>query len=560
MYGATMSVARTMRFVIIVCLFGILAAGIVLLAAITPGQIAFRATPLPMTVRNGATGEKHLIETMIAGVAAFDYDGDGWPDIFVANGASVPDLRKTGATYSNRLFRNNHDKTFTDVTERAGLAGEGYSMGVAAGDFDNDGHIDLLVTGVRSNHLYRNLGDGTFRDVTAAAGLSGDAAWSVAAGWFDFDNDGLLDLFVVHYVKWTAAADTFCGVVADRANNKPGFRQYCNPRHYEPLPNTLYHNLGNGRFEDVSASSGIAAFQGKGMGVTFGDYDNDGQPDIFVANDTMPNFLFHNEGSGKYRNVAVEAGVAYNDNGKPISSMGADLRDYDNDGREDLFLTALPDETFPLFRNIGNGRFADMTYATGIAKASLPFGGWSAGLYDLDNDGWKDIFVAGGHVMDNAEASSARKSREPNLVFRNLGGRKFAALELPGAALHRGAAFADFDRDGRIDAVVTSLNEAPQVLWNETVHAGHWLDLHLTGTKNNRDGIGAMVHISSASGQQWNRAETSSGYGGSSDRIVHFGLANDSSVDRIEIIWPGGAKQILENVTCDQLLSVVQNH
>lgn len=532
---------------------------LVALAGISAGPgsgIAFRPSALPMTVNNGAQGDKHLIETMNAGVAVFDFDGDGWPDIFVSNGASVPSLKKQGAGFSNRLFRNNHDGTFSDVTARAHLEGDGYSMGVAAGDFDNDGKVDLFVAGVRSNHLYRNLGNGVFEDVTASAGVGGDGEWAVAAGWFDFDNDGLLDLFVVRYVKWDPDAETFCGIPADPAGDKTAVRQYCNPRKYRPLSNLLYHNLGNGRFEDVSAASGIAKSLGKGMGVAFGDYDANGRPDIFVANDTMPNFLFHNEGGGRFREMAVEAGVAYNENGRAISSMGVDFRDLDNDGREDLFVTALPDESFPLFRNLGRGRFEDATYRSGIAGASLPFGGWSTGGYDFDNDGRKDIFVAGGNVMDNAEASSARHSRQPNLLFRNLGKSKFDLMQLPGAAMHRGAAFGDFDRDGKVDVVVTSLNEQPQILWNRTTGSGHWLDLRLQGTRTNRDGIGAWIHFRTASGDQWNRVETSVGYGGSSDRVAHFGLGNDKVALAIEILWPSGVKQSLNDVSADQLLEL----
>ncbi|MDQ2899858.1 MAG: FG-GAP-like repeat-containing protein, partial [Acidobacteriota bacterium] len=485
-----------------------------------PGEIGFESKPLDMVVRTGATGEKHQIETMIAGVAVFDYDNDGWPDIYVANGATVPDLikpdvNKKDSSYSNRLFRNNRDGTFSDVTGKAGVAGVGYSMGVAAADFDNDGNEDLFVTGVRGNTLFHNRGDGTFEDVTKAAGLGETGKWSVAAGWFDFDNDGLLDLFVVRYVVWDPAEEIFCG-------ENPGYRQYCHPSNYQPLANALYRNLGNGKFQDVSVSSGIAKFAGKGMGVAFGDFDNDGHLDIFVANDTVPNFLFHNEGNGKFREMALDAGVAYDGDGKSISAMGVDFRDYDNDGREDLFITALSNETFPLFRNLGHGHFADVTYPSGIGRAAVPWTGWSAGMFDFNNDGWKDIFVAGGHVMDNAELSSSRKSRQPNVVFTNRAGR-FDAKLLAGEALHRGAAFGDFDRDGRVDAVVTRLNEQPLVLRNVSA-AGNWIDFRLIGHKSNRDGIGAWLHVTSESGEQWNRVTTSVGYGCSSDRVVHFGL------------------------------------
>jgi enediyne biosynthesis protein E4 len=514
----------------------------------TVRPVRFEASPLDMVVDNGATGARHLIETMIAGVAVFDYDGDGWPDIFVANGASIPSLEKSGPQFFDRLFRNNHDGRFTDVTKRAGVSGSGYSMGVAAGDYDNDGHVDLFVTGVRRNTLYRNRGDGTFEDVTEKAGLGEKGKWTVAAGWFDYDNDGLLDLFLVRYVRWDPATELFCGFP------EKGIRQYCNPKLYEPLENALYHNEGNGRFRDVSQSSGIAGHPGKGMGVAFGDFDGDGKLDIFVANDTMPNFLFRNRGNGTFEEVSVRAGVGYNSDGVALSSMGADFKDYDNDGRDDLFITALSNETFPLFRNVG-GHFADVTYPSGVGKTSYPWSGWSCGMFDFNNDGYKDLFTANGHVMDNEELTSSRKSRQPNAVWINQGNGTFSSQLLPGEAMHRGAVFGDFNRDGRIDVVVTRLNEKPLVLRNVT-EAGsstaHWIELRLQGTRSNRDGIGARVHLRSKSGEQWNRVSTSVGYGGSSDRLVHFGLGSDAIVDWLNVEWPSGARQVLRNLAPDR--------
>jgi tetratricopeptide (TPR) repeat protein len=515
--------------------------------------VSFESTALPMIVKNGATGEKHLIETMIAGVAVFDYDNDGWPDIFIANGATSPGLQKADPTFYNRLFRNNHDGTFQDVTMRAGLAGSGYSMGAAAADFDNDGNVDLFVPGVRSGALYRNLGDGSFEDVTAKAGLNERGKWSVAAGWLDYDNDGLLDLFVVHYVVWDPAKEILCGAVAD-ASGRTAYRQYCHPSHYEPLANALYHNLGDGRFEDVSDASGIAALKGKGMGVTFGDYDGDGRLDIFVANDTLPNFLLHNEGGGRFRDMAVQAGVAFGPDGKPLSSMGAEFREIDNDGREDLSITALANETFPLFRNMGRGQFADITYPSGIGKASVAWTGWSNAVADLNNDGTKDLVVAAGDVMDNAELSG-RVTRQPLLVFLNKGAANFDSQKLPGAAQYRGLAYGDFDRDGRVDLVATRLNEAPLVLRN-TTKAGNWIAIRLTGRASNRDGIGALIHIASAHGAQWNRVITSTGYGCSSDRVAHFGLGGDTTVNSVEITWPSGIRQSLGPLAANQLYSI----
>jgi tetratricopeptide (TPR) repeat protein len=512
--------------------------------------VRFEPTEMPMIVKNGAVGEKHQIETMIAGIGILDYDNDGWPDIYVANGAIIPSLQKRDASFLNRLFRNNRDGTFSDVTTAAGVGGEGYSVGVAVADYDNDGCVDLFVTGVRSNTLYHSRCNGSFEDVTARAGLAGNGGWTVAAGWFDYDNDGLLDLFVVRYVDWDPSQEPYCGV------DKPGYRTYCHPSQYRPLANALYHNQGDGTFRDVSGESGIAAHPGKGMGVAFGDYDLDGHLDVFVANDTVPNFLFHNEGNGTFREVALEASVAYNDDGRALSSMGADFRDYDNDGREDLLITALSNETFPLFRNLGGGKFINLTAPTGIAAASLPLSGWSAGLFDLNNDGFKDAFVAAGHVMDNAELVSSRSSRQPNLIFLNQGDGTFRSQLLPGEALHRGAAFADFDRDGRVDVVVTRLNESPLLLRNVTTRSGNWITLRLVGRRSNRDGIGARVHIVTAAGEQWNRVTTAVGYGCSSDRTVHFGLGNESQLKSLEIEWPSGSKQRLENLNANQFKEI----
>lgn len=512
-----------------------------------PPPIRFESNTLDMVVRNGAAGEKHLIESVLGGIAVFDYDNDGWPDIYVANGAALPTLEKTHSSYFNRLFRNNHDGTFTDVTKPAGVLGEGYAMGVAAADYDNDGCVDLFVAGVRGNILFRNRCDGTFENVTVRAGVRGDGAWSVAAGWLDYDNDGLLDLFVVRYVMWDPATEIHCG--------KPGIRTYCHPSNYKPLANALYHNEGNGRFRDVSVESGIASHRGKGMSVAFGDYDGDDRLDIFVTNDTMPNFLFHNEGNGKFRESAVRTGVAYDDNGKAASAMGVDFRDYDNDGREDLFVTALSNERFLLFRNLG-GRFSDMAGLSRIAIASMPWTGWSTGMFDLNNDGFKDIFVASGHVMDNAELTSGRKSRQPNLVFTNRGDGTFEAASLPGEAFHRAAAFGDFDRDGRTDVVVSRLNDKPILLHNISPVAQHWIGLELVGTRSNRDAIGARVHIVTNDGEQWNRVTTAVGYGSASERPVHFGLGNSPIVNSIKIEWPSGKKQHLSNVTADRYVRV----
>jgi tetratricopeptide (TPR) repeat protein len=529
---------------------GLSASGIRSPAPVTITPVQFSASILPMQVKNGATGAMHQIETMIAGVAVFDYDGDGWPDIYVANGATSPGLEKSDASFQNRLYRNRRDGAFEDVTEKAGVAGRGYSMGVAVGDYDNDGHPDLFVTGVRENVLYRNRGDGTFEDVTEKAGLKGDGRWAVAAGWFDSDNDGHLDLFVVHYVRWDPVSEPFCG---DTQTHR---RAYCHPQYYTPLANALYRNRGDGTFEDVSVSSGIAAHPGKGMGVAFADYDLDGRMDVFVANDTTPNFLFHNLGNGRFEEVGVGAGVAYNADGRAVSGMGADFRDFDNDGREDILLTALSNEGFSLFRNLGRGQFADISQAARLTAASLRLSGWSGGVYDLNNDGRKDLFVATGHALTNSEQVTGQEARQSPAVFLNRGDGRFESSFAAERALYRGAAFGDLNLDGKIDIALTRLNEPPLVLTNRTETQAHWLRVGLRGYRSNRDGIGARIHIVTGGGEQWNHVTRSVGYGGSSEPEAHFGLGRSTTVRVLEVAWPSGVRQVLQNVAADRRIEI----
>jgi hypothetical protein len=514
------------------------------------------------TLQNHATPEKHQVETMPAGVAVLDFNNDGFEDIYFVNGAHVPDLNKSGPADWNRLYRNNGDGTFRDVTEQAGIQGEGYSMGVAAADYDNDGWTDLFVAGVSRNLLYHNNRDGTFTDVTRRSGLETEGTgkpWSIAAGWFDFDNDGRLDLFVVNYCKWDPDHEPYCG------DPKPGYRTYCHPKHYEGLPNQLFRNNGDGTFTDVSAASGVGRHIGKGMGIAIADYDGDGQMDVFVANDTVRNFLFHNEGKGAFSEVGVTAGIAFNADGRALSSMGADFRDIDNDGKPDLFVTALTNETFALYKNLGRGVFADRTYASRLAVLTLPFGGWGIGVYDLNNDGWKDIFAATSDVMDNAELFSSRRFRQPNQIYMNLGNGTFSSAAPEGDAAwrkpraHRGCAFGDFDNDGRTDVVVTNLGEPVELLRNVTEPKQHWLDVLLTGTRSNRDSIGATIRLTTTPGlTQTNHVTTSVGYASSSSRRVHFGLGKDARATRVEIRWPSGRILVLENVQADQLLKVTE--
>ena len=504
---------------------------------------------ISFVLKNAASPEKHQIETMAGGVAVFDYDNDGYPDIYFTNGAEQPSLEKTGPQYRNRLYRNKHDWTFEDVTDTAGVGGTGFNIGAATADYDNDGFADLFVTGVKGNTLFHNRGDGGFEDVTRRAGLESHE-WSVAAAWVDYDNDGLLDLFAVNYVKWDPAAELFCGDAAR------GIRTYCHPRFYGPLPNRLYHNNGDGTFTDVSTTSGIAAHPGKGMGIAIADYDHDGWMDVFVANDTVQNFLFHNEHNGRFRETALQAGVALNDDGKALSSMGVDFRDLDNDGWEDLFVTALSSETFPVFRNLGRGLFIDNTYPSHVGTISMPFSGWSVGIFDFDNDGWKDVFAAAGDVQNNTELLSSRKSRLQNLLLMNDGRGAFRPALAGPAAQNRGVAFGDFDRDGRVDAVVTRLNEPPVLLRNVLGSGNHWIALRLIGGKSNRDAIGARVTIRAGGLTQVNHVTTSNGFGCSSEPPVHFGLGPSTRVDSVEIAWPSGSRQTLTDIPAGSYVSV----
>jgi len=546
----------------ITCLSIMAFAGWLLCAPASPDPVAFEDVAsragIDFVLRNAATGDRHQIETMVSGVAVFDYDNDGWPDLYFVNGAAQPALEKSDPAYYNRLYRNLGNGKFSDVTLKAGVPGEGFAMGVAAADYDNDGARDLFIAGVNRNILYRNRGDGTFEDVTTRAGLApsgpGSKPWSVSAGWFDYDNDGLLDLFVVNYVVWSPQKDPPCTIGK--------VRTYCHPRYYEGLPNQLYHNNGNGTFTDVSKSSGITASIGKGMGVAFLDYDLDGRLDIFVANDTVPNFLFHNEGGGHFREVGLRAGVAFNEDGRALSSMGVDARDIDNDGLEDVWVAANASETFPLFRNLGKGLLMDITYPSGIGRQVMSATGWSNGIFDFNNDGHKDLFASCSAIDDNTEMFSDRKARQSNRLMANLGNGRFedvsaaAGKDFQQLGMHRGAAFGDFDRDGRVDAVVSRIGERAELFRNVSPVRNHWLAVDLRGRRSNRDGIGAYVHITTASGGQWNRVSTSMGYGGSSDHTVFFGIGKDAAVKSIEILWPSGIHQKIENLKADQYLKI----
>jgi hypothetical protein len=514
-------------------------------------------------LNNSTTDDKPVIDAVLGGVALLDYDNDGYLDIFFTNGARIPSLAKDSPDFSNRLYHNNHDGTFTDVTDRAGVKGYGYSVGVAVADYDNDGFPDIYVTGVNRNTLYHNNGDGTFTDVTERAGVAGigpngKKLWSVSAAWIDYDNDGRLDLFVSNYLDWTFETSKVCG--------PPGRRLSCSPTMYKGEQNFLYHNNGDGTFTDVSAATGIAEHIGKGMGVAIADYNGDGWMDIFVANDKERNFLFKNREGKSFEEVGVESFVAFTEDGIPVSSMGVDFRDWNNDGKPSLFVTALGRETFPLFRNEGTGSFSVDTYKAGIGFASLKMSGWGNGIYDFDNDGFKDLFTANSHVSDNADDDPQQHYRQANAVFQNLQDGTFrdvstqAGPDMQVRAAHRGCAFGDLNNDGKIDVVVSAIGDHAELLYNTTTNNNHWILLQTIGVKSNRDGIGTRIKVTGESGLvQYNHVTTAGSFASSSDKRVHFGLGRDTRIKEIELRWPSGRIQVLQNVKADQILKITES-
>jgi enediyne biosynthesis protein E4 len=506
------------------------------------------------------TAKKYLIETMGSGVALLDYDNDGRLDIFFANGAPLTDPtapgtipRKAAPRDWNRLYHQKEDGTFEDVTEKAGLAGKGYDMGVAVGDYDNDGYEDLYVTGYGANHLYHNNGNGKFEDVTEASGTGG-GGWSTSAAWVDLDNDGRLDLVVLRYLKWDFA-DVYCG------ERREGYRAYCHPDLFPPIVPLVYHNDGNGHFTEVAAKIGLDK-PGKGLGIAIADYDRDGRTDIFVANDSMQEFLYHNKANGTFEEVGLPAGVAVDGDGRTYAGMGVDFSDYNNDGLPDLIITDLANQKYALYQNSGDGTFVYASYLTGAAGATALHSGWGVDFLDYDNDGWKDLIVAQGHDIDNIQLSYPQlRYKEPMLLMHNDGKHLVDVSAASGevfqqAWVGRGLAVGDIWNDGRVDLVVTTNNGPAYLVRNETPTSNHWLGIKLVGHKSNRDGIGAEIKLTTSKGKQFVTVSTAGSYLSSNDKRAHFGLGTDATVQSIEIRWPGGAVQTLRNISGDRVLTV----
>ncbi len=506
------------------------------------------------------TSRKYLLETMGSGVALFDCDNDGRLDLYLVNGAPYTDPtpkgfvpQKTGPESWNRMYHQEADGTFEDITEKSGLKGVGYGMGVAVADYDNDGYEDVFVTGYGGNRLYHNNGDCTFTDVTEKAGVGG-GGWSSSAAWVDLDNDGLLDLVVARYVTWDWE-DVWCG------ERREGYRGICHPDVFQPITMLVYHNDGNGHFTEVGHKLGLDK-PAKALGIAMADYDRDGRMDLFVANDSMPEFLFHQKPDGIFEEVGLESAVAVNSEGQTYAGMGVDFADYDNDGWPDIVVTDLANQRYALYQNNRDGTFNYASLLSGISSMSQLHSGWSARFMDYDNDGWKDLLIAQGHDMDNIQlVSPMLRYREPPLLLRNTGKKFVDVSAISGDIFHeawvgRGMAIGDIDNDGRIDAVISTNGGAAHILLNKTVTQNHWITLHLTGHKSNRDGIGAAVKLTTAHGSQWVTATTAGGYLSSSDPRVHFGMGDSPVADSIEIHWPSGIVQTLTSVKGDRQIQV----
>jgi hypothetical protein len=532
-----------------------------------PARAAASAPPVRFTdIRQSAgitfvqdstqTEEKYYLETMGTGVAFLDYDQDGLMDLyFVQSGAT--DAYKPAQPLRSALYHNNGDGTFTDVTARAGLGGEGhYGQGVAVGDFNNDGYLDLYVTGYGRAILYRNNGDGTFTDITAQAGVSDEGNWSTSAGWFDYDKDGYLDLVVTNYIEWSPKNNMWCG------DRKPGYRSYCNPNNFRGQKTKLYHNNHDGTFIDVSEKSGVSLPESKGMGVLLADLNGDGWPDIAIANDTWPNFLFLNNHDGTFTDASLISGLAASEDGRYEAGMGIDAADVDGDGLLDIYITHLDFELNRLYHNNGDATFTDATYSSGIGNKAILLSGVAAKFIDYDNDGWPDILQANGAMVDNVQLYHSLVSyKEPLLMFHNLGHGKFEKTseslgpDFNRPMVGRGLATADFFNDGQVGIAVNCRGDSPVILRNEGA-SNHWLEVLLIGTKSNRDGIGSVLKLTSEGVVQVDQAKGGTSYMSASDPRIHFGLGKRSKIDSLQITWPSGHVDKLTSVPIDTIIAV----
>ena len=525
------------------------------IAANQPAAISFRDVTAQAGIHfvhnAGRSGKKFLPETLGSGCAFFDADGDGWPDILLINGKDfVPRGHKSTAA----LYRNNHDGTFTDITEGSGLDIEIYGMGVAVADYDNDGLDDVYITALGGDHLFHNEGHGKFRDVTKTSGIE-NSVFGTSAAWLDYDRDGKVDLFVANYVAWTPAIDLWCSL--DGAT-----KSYCTPESYKGASSRLFRNLGGGKFADVTAKAGLGDPASKSLGVTVLDYDVDAWPDLFVANDTQPNKLYRNNGNGTFAEVGMSAGVAYSEDGVARGAMGADSADYDRSGRPHLLVGNFSNQMLGLYHNEGNGLFVDEAPSSTVGRASLLSLTFGVFFFDYDLDGFPDIFAGNGHIEDEIGRVQPKVSyREAPLLFHNLGRGKFenvsaamsAAFNRPIVA--RGAAYADFDHDGDLDVLISTNNGPAYLFRNDGGNANHWISIRLRGNRSNRDGIGAVVRVESPSGKQWNMVRSGSSYCSQSDLALTFGLGKDTRAS-LRIEWPSGRSQTIGDVAADQFLTI----
>jgi enediyne biosynthesis protein E4 len=503
------------------------------------------------------TDEKYYLETMGTGVAWIDYDQDGLMDLFFVQSAATGIYKPTHPLRC-ALYHNNGDGTFTDVTEKAGVGGEGhYGQGVAVGDFDNDGYPDLYVTGYGRAILYHNNGNGTFTDVTAKAGVADEGGWSTSAGWFDYDKDGWLDLVVTNYIDWTPKNNIWCG------ERRPGYRSYCHPGNYKGQRIKLYHNNHDGTFTDVSDASGVGKPEAKGMGVVLADFNNDGWPDIAIANDTWPNFLFINKHNGTFEDVSLFSGIAASEDGRYEAGMGIDAADVDGDGWQDIYITHLDFELNRLYHNNRDGTFTDSTYSSRIGNKAVLLSGVAMKFLDYDNDGWNDILQLNGAMLDNVSLYHDEVSyKEPLLMFRNLGKGQFEKVseslgpDFMRPIAGRGLATADYDNDGDLDIVTNNRGDYPSLLRNDGGNANHWLTVLLIGTKSNRDGIGASLKLISEGFVHVEQAKGGMSYMSASDPRIHFGLGKRTKIESLEITWPSGQVDRLTNLAIDQIIAV----